>query len=597
MYFVKQPSLKFLAAFLCGLWSFALQAQVSAYLFSETAATYAAISGTVIHASGWNDPVPVSVPIPFTFTFNNTGYTSCSVNGNGYITFGATASAAAGTTPVWATTAYAGAVSAMGIDLISNGSVIEYTTTGTAPNRVFVVQWSNCRRVADNNAGADWNFQIRLLETSNVIQVRYGACGATNADNTIVSQIGLRGATNADFNNRRNTTASSWALSTTPGTLNFHNVLSRNTALPPSGLTFIWTPAVFTNSCDPNGNVIIYSNYDGGILNINVDQNIPNLKIGVCTYEGVTINISGTFAANVTEVRYVGYNAANAHCSGIINTTINGVPAATTSVSLFQPATMTDPNGNSSMVCGKSCSTGNQGGCNTAGQIAHYFLTQFGGTLRYHFTQYACWGASYLVSSGGNCCFTYQVLPIELNYFTATCDANGNAQLVWETATETNNHFFTIERSDDGSRFYAIATLNGAGNSASPIRYSYTDVSERPQMVYYRLRQTDYNGASELFPVRVFNNEACTHQSNGVSVFPNPALNRLVLQWSNEEESPYTIEVRDLLGRVMLTQYYTPQTISAVVVLQIDDLPQGTYLVSLYDEEFGKQRHVHFVKQ
>ncbi|MCA6364469.1 MAG: T9SS type A sorting domain-containing protein [Bacteroidetes bacterium] len=597
MYPFKHQSSKFIAALLGSLCCLALQAQVSLYSFSETAATYTAVSGTVIHAAGWNDPAPVSVPIPFTFTFNSVGYTSCSVNGNGYITFGATVSAAAGTTPVSVATGYNGAVSAMGIDLISNSSVIEYATTGIAPNRVFVVQWSNCRRVADNNAGADWNFQIRLLETSNVIQVRYGTCGATNATNTIVSQIGLRGATNADFNNRRKTTASSWALTTTAGTLNTHTVLSRSTALPPSGRTFIWTPSLITNSCDPNGNVIIYSNYDGGILNINVDQNIPNLKIGVCTYEGVTINISGTFAANVTEVRYVGFNGANAHCSGVINTSINGAPAAVTSVSFYPSATMTDPNGSSNMVCGYSCSTGNQGGCNTAGQIAHYFLTQFGGTLRYHFTQYGCWASSYLVSSGGNCCFVNQVLPVELNYFTAVCDVNGNAQLVWETATETNNHYFTLERSDDGSRFYTLATLNGAGNSSSPSHYSFTDQSEHPAVVYYRLRQTDYNGASALFPVRVFNRESCMDQANEVSVFPNPALHRLVLQWNNEEESPYTIEVRDLLGRVMLTQYFTPQTVSALVVLQIDDLPQGTYIVSLYDEEFGKHRHVHFVKQ
>jgi len=37
--------------------------------------------------------------------------------------------------------------------------------------------------------------------------------------------------------------------------------------------------------CNPSGNLIIYSNYDGGILTINVDQNIPNLIIGISTYE------------------------------------------------------------------------------------------------------------------------------------------------------------------------------------------------------------------------------------------------------------------------------------------------------------------------
>ena len=47
--------------------------------------------------------------------------------------------------------------------------------------------------------------------------------------------------------------------------------------------------------CNTNGNVVIFSNYDGGTLNINVDVNIPNLKIGIVSYEAVEINLSGTY--------------------------------------------------------------------------------------------------------------------------------------------------------------------------------------------------------------------------------------------------------------------------------------------------------------
>ena len=57
----------------------------------------------------------------------------------------------------------------------------------------------------------------------------------------------------------------------------------------------------YTPNCDPNGNWLLFANYDGGNLNIVVDQNIPNLKIGICTYEPVEVNISGPFAGNVAE--------------------------------------------------------------------------------------------------------------------------------------------------------------------------------------------------------------------------------------------------------------------------------------------------------
>lgn len=159
--------------------------------------------------------------------------------------------------------------------------------------------------------------------------------------------------------------------------------------------------------CDPGGNVVIYSNYDGGPLTINVDQNISNLKIGILSYEFCRITVTGTYAANVTQLWYVGFDANNDHCSlgAPLNTTITGVPNNVDSILLYPTATYSNPNGNNSMICNYTCSTTtNQGGCNTADQTAHYFLTQFGGSLRFHFTQYGCWADTMSISAGGNCC-------------------------------------------------------------------------------------------------------------------------------------------------------------------------------------------------
>jgi len=161
-------------------------------------------------------------------------------------------------------------------------------------------------------------------------------------------------------------------------------------------------------TCDTTANVIIYSNYDGGTLNINVDKNIPNLKIGVTTYEAVKIAISGPFAGNVTEVRYAGYNGTNDNCSqGVTNTSIAGVAGNLDTIILYPPAGYSNPNGYQFIICNYSCSnTTNQGGCNTPDQIVYYYTNAFGGTLNYHHTQYGCWSPSstYSVSAGGNCC-------------------------------------------------------------------------------------------------------------------------------------------------------------------------------------------------
>ncbi len=175
-----------------------------------------------------------------------------------------------------------------------------------------------------------------------------------------------------------------------------------------------------------SGNIVVFANYDGGVLNINVDQNIPNLKIGICTYEPVTINISGTFAANVTEVRYAGYvTTSNNHCPNSPGTTtINGAGAAATSVNFLPPATLSNPNGYNLIVCGYSCdNNSNQGGCNTADQIQDYFINAMGGSLYSYFTQYGCWSvAPYNVSGGSNCPIV-TVNDTTISAFTATSSA------------------------------------------------------------------------------------------------------------------------------------------------------------------------------
>ena len=67
------------------------------------------------------------------------------------------------------------------------------------------------------------------------------------------------------------------------------------------------------SGCSPSGNVVLFTNYDGGVLNIQVDEDIPDLRIGVVAYNAVRIAFTGAFASNVTEVRYAGINLSLIH--------------------------------------------------------------------------------------------------------------------------------------------------------------------------------------------------------------------------------------------------------------------------------------------
>lgn len=173
--------------------------------------------------------------------------------------------------------------------------------------------------------------------------------------------------------------------------------------------------------CNPNGNLIVFSNYDGGNLTINVDVNIPNLKIGVVSYEACNIVVTGAFAANVTDVAWAGFNATNNHCGFGGSTTITS-GSSTNVTATMPPVTLANPNGSNSIIYSYACdNTGSNPGGNTPDQIEHYFTTMFpGSTVRFHKSQYGCFGTE-LVSAGGNCCGSPVTLSVGITSANPAC--------------------------------------------------------------------------------------------------------------------------------------------------------------------------------
>ncbi|GDX52524.1 hypothetical protein LBMAG27_15710 [Bacteroidota bacterium] len=202
--------------------------------------------------------------------------------------------------------------------------------------------------------------------------------------------------------------------------------------------------------CNANGNLIIFSNYDGGTININVDVNIPNLKIGIVSYEADSINLFGPYVNNVTAVAWAGYNGTNHHCAFpvITNTTINGAPvSATTNIAILPASPLNNPHGYTMIVCNYSCDINtNQGGCNTSDQVEAYFIQQFPGSSIYsNFTQYGCWTTTKNISAGGNCCAT--AIPFSASNSSAneTCfgSCNGTATAIASGGQSPYNYLWS----------------------------------------------------------------------------------------------------------------------------------------------------------
>lgn len=86
------------------------------------------------------------------------------------------------------------------------------------------------------------------------------------------------------------------------------------------------------------------------------------------------------------------------------------------------------------------------------------------------------------------------LLPIELTSFTVSATEHGYT-FNWITSSEVNNDYFTLEYSIDGVNFNEIDYVHGAGTTSETSEYEYRwDEAPEFDVVYFRLKQTDYNG-------------------------------------------------------------------------------------------------------
>jgi len=182
-------------------------------------------------------------------------------------------------------------------------------------------------------------------------------------------------------------------------------------------------------------------------------------------------------------------------------------------------------------------------------------------------------GVSYIQGSGGTA-EPVSITPICLTNFIASYHDN-TVLIRWQTASEIDNDYFTVERSVDGSNFDIIGTIQGAGTSYITLNYSFTDNNPANGVSYYRLTQTDYNGEFEVFsPVSV----SYLNEGN-LKIGPNPATNQLSIMLNGIMGSS-TLEIIDISGRLIKTI----QLKDSYSTLDITEINSGNYILIISAE-------------
>ncbi len=163
------------------------------------------------------------------------------------------------------------------------------------------------------------------------------------------------------------------------------------------------------------------------------------------------------------------------------------------------------------------------------------------------------------------------VLPVTFVSFDLKVRGS-SVQLDWSTSEEVNNSFFTVQRSTDGSSWQNIAFIPGAGNSQELIRYRHTDRNAPTGESYYRIRQTDFDGAftfTELLRASV--NESETQ----LRLSPNPSNELLKITFKGDIENYLSYEISDLQGHTELSGTISKSELS----IDTSRLPSGVYLI------------------
>ncbi|MCF8296097.1 MAG: choice-of-anchor D domain-containing protein [Saprospiraceae bacterium] len=212
----------------------------------------------------------------------------------------------------------------------------------------------------------------------------------------------------------------------------------------------------------------------------------------------------------------------------------------------------------------------------TAGIIYHFKVLEYAGSgsqTSYNIDEIANFGV-------GNSEAT--ALPIELISFTAQIQENGEVMLNWTTASETNNDFFTIEKSYDLNSWDNFSNIKGAGNSSTENNYSLIDNNPYDGLSYYRLKQTDFDGVFSYSDIIFVDKE----KNEKSIVFEQPYKSGSSLQTIlyNQSGKTLNVEIINLLGQAIYREEIKPQSDIHIITLNVDKFDKGIYLLKITNQ-------------
>jgi hypothetical protein len=178
------------------------------------------------------------------------------------------------------------------------------------------------------------------------------------------------------------------------------------------------------------------------------------------------------------------------------------------------------------------------------------------------------------------------VLPVKLVDFSAK-ENQQYVKLNWTTATETDNDFFTVERSTNETDWTAIQKVKGAGNSSSLLSYEAYDYAPVNGKAFYRLKQTDLNGAVTYSEIKVVNR---TEAAKGLSIYPVPNIGNTINIAGISDYKNYDLQVLNAGGHILFSSVLSKASV------ELPSLATGIYFVRVKNKATGEATNLRYVK-
>lgn len=164
------------------------------------------------------------------------------------------------------------------------------------------------------------------------------------------------------------------------------------------------------------------------------------------------------------------------------------------------------------------------------------------------------------------------VLPIRLVDIGVIQETSEYVQIFWKTASETDNDYFTIERSTNGVSFQNIGEVPSAYNTSNfDVEYAFCDENPLDSKVYYRVKQTDFNGDFEYSPVIAL----YSFSTESIQVYSNSNQHEIIVNSKYDLTEFINISIVDNVGKVCSFKKRANNTI------QIQNLSAGMYFITL----------------